>query len=662
MQEEHKSTIETAVESEAVQGPELLAEGVSSAPQAPSRVIKLEELKRLEEERERERLEKARIYESTLARFQEREIVRGRITAITDREVYVDVGLKSEGVIPIQEFKEITSLKPGDEVEVYIESVEDAEGRLVLSRRKADLMRIWERIEQAYQNDEVIEGEIKRRVKGGMMVDIFGIEAFLPGSQIDVRPVRDFDSYIGKRMEFKIVKLNRAGENVVVSHRVLIEKDLEEQRQRILENLDRGQVLEGTVKNITDFGVFIDLGGVDGLLHITDLSWGRVNHPSEVVQLDQKLQVVVLDFDENKQRISLGLKQLQPHPWENIEERYAEGMRVQGRVVSLTDYGAFVELEKGIEGLVHVSEMSWTQHIKHPSQMLSVGQLVDVVILSIDKENRKISLGIKQLTEDPWNKIPEKYPIGSRHLGTVKNLAQYGAFVELEPGIEGLVHVSDLSWTKKVRHPGEMLKKGQQVEVVVLDIDVENRRISLGIKQLEEDPWDTFAQVYAVGTDVKGTVRKFMEKGIVVELPYGGVEGFVPNNHLVRLKEGDPSQLYKLGEQLELRVIEFDRQEQKIILSETVLQKARERERREAERAQREARKRAEAEEQARQQAELTQMLGSEPSAPTLAELSGLEGLVEQGTAQEGPEQPSAPKKRSGKKAEPTASEEAEES
>ncbi|MCS7082876.1 MAG: 30S ribosomal protein S1 [Bacteroidota bacterium] len=646
MNDEHKTTLE-AVESTA---PADAGTSELPAPSKPSpRVVKLEELREAEAQAERERWERAKLYEATLARFQEREIVRGRITAITDREVYVDVGLKSEGVIPIQEFKDITALKPGDEVEVYIESVEDVEGRLVLSRRKADLMRIWERIEQAYRNDEVVEGEIKRRVKGGMMVDLFGVEAFLPGSQIDVRPVRDFDAYLGKRMEFKIVKLNRVGENVVVSHRVLIEKDLEEQRQRILENLERGQVLEGTVKNITDFGVFIDLGGVDGLLHITDLSWGRVNHPSEVVQLDQRLQVVVLDFDENKQRISLGLKQLQPHPWENIEERYFEGMRTQGRVVSLTEYGAFVELEKGIEGLVHVSEMSWTQHVKHPAQMLSVGQIVDVVILSIDKENRKISLGIKQLTEDPWNKIPERYPIGSRHLGTVKNLAQYGAFIELEPGIEGLVHVSDLSWTKKIRHPAEMLKKGQQVEVVILDIDAENRRISLGIKQLEEDPWDTFAQVYAVGTDVKGTVRKFIEKGVVVELPYGGVEGFVPNNHLARLKEGDPAQLYKVGEQIELRVIEFDRQEQKIILSETVLQKARERERREAERAQREAQKRAEAEARAREQAELRQVLGEEPAPPTLAELSGLAPLSAEAEPEAAQAEP-APQKRARKK------------
>jgi len=515
-------------------------------------------------EEERQRLQK--LYDESMGKFSEGEIVRGTIIAITETDAVVDIGFKSEGAIPLSEFTNPEELKIGGEIEVFLESVEDKDGKLILSRKRADFMRIWERVIRAYETGEILQGRITRRIKGGMVVDLMGIDAFLPGSQIDVRPVRDFDSLIGKTMDFRVVKVNRPTENVVVSHRAIVEESLADQRRAILEKLEKGQVLEGTVKAITDFGAFIDLGGVDGLIHITDLSWGRINHPSEVVKLDQTVNVVVLDFDEGKKRISLGYKQLQPHPWENIEQRYPVGTRVSGRVVSMTDYGAFVEIEHGIEGLIHISEMSWTQHIKHPSQMVSMGQVVDAVILSVDKENKRISLGMKQLEPDPWDTIMEKYPVGSRHVGTVRNLTNFGVFVELEEGIDGLVHISDLSWTKKIRHPGELVKKGQRLEVVITGIDKEQRRISLSHKQVTENPWEKFAELYKVGAETEGKIVRIIEKGIIVELPLG-VDAFVPVSHLSATPLKNIGDAFKVGDVLPLKVIEFDKDTKKIVLS-----------------------------------------------------------------------------------------------
>ncbi len=436
--------------------------------------------------------ELSKLYEKTMSSISEGEIVKGRVVHIGDSYVAVDIGFKSEGAVAVTEFPNIKELRIGDEVEVFLESVENKDGQLILSRKRADFMRVWERVVKAFDTGEVLKGRCMRRTKGGIVVDLLGIDAFLPGSQIDVRPVRDFDAFIGKEMDFRVVKVNHPSENVVVSHKVLVEEELAGQRKTILESLEKGQILEGHVKAITDFGVFVDLGGVDGLVHITDLSWGRISHPSEVVKLDQTVNVVVLDFDQEKKRISLGMKQLLPHPWENIELKYPVGTKVQGKVVSLTDYGAFVEIEKGIEGLIHISEMSWTQHIKHPSQMVLMGQIVNAVILSLDKEGKKISLGMKQLEPDPWLTLLQKYPVGSKHTGIVRNLTNFGVFVELEEGVDGLVHISDLSWTKKIRHPGEVVKKGDKIEVVILGIDVDQRRISLGHKQIQDNPWEAF--------------------------------------------------------------------------------------------------------------------------------------------------------------------------
>ncbi|PIU45049.1 MAG: 30S ribosomal protein S1 [Ignavibacteriales bacterium CG07_land_8_20_14_0_80_59_12] len=499
-------------------------------------------------------------------KFSEGEVVHGRIVAILGNDVVVDIGFKSEGIVPLAEFTSLEEVKVGNEVEVYLQSVEDKDGRLILSRKRVDFMRVWEKVSRAFETGEILQGRIARRIKGGMVVDLMGVEAFLPGSQIDVRPVRDFDSLIGKMMDFRVVKVNQPTENVVVSHRVIVEESLAGQRKAILEKLEKTQVLEGTVKAITDFGAFIDLGGVDGLVHITDLSWGRIGHPSEIVKLDQTVNVVVLDFDEAKKRISLGYKQLQPHPWENIETRYPVGTKINGKVVSLTDYGAFVEIEHGIEGLIHVSEMSWTQHIKHPSQVVSMGQMIDAVILSVDKDKRRISLGMKQLEPDPWEKIMEKYPVGSQHTGTVRNLTNFGVFVELEEGIDGLVHISDLSWTKKVRHPGELVKKGQRLDVVILGIDKDQRRISLGHKQVSGNPWDTFASTYRAGTETEGKIVRVIEKGVIVELPEG-VDGFVPLSHLSMTPVKNIGDAFKVGDALPLKVIEFDADSKKIVLS-----------------------------------------------------------------------------------------------
>ncbi len=515
---------------------------------------------------ESELKELTQLYDKTFGSIHEGEIVQGKIVAITDNAVAIDIGFKSEGLVPITEFPNIDELKPGDDVEVFLESVENKDGQLVLSRKRADFMRTWERITKSYETGEILTGKITRRIKGGLVVDLMGLDAFLPGSQIDVKPVRDFDQFLGKTMEFRVAKINHPNENVVVSHKVLIEAEMQEQRNAILNSLEKGQVLEGNAKAITDFGVFVDLGGVDGLIHITDLSWGRVNHPSEVVKLDQTINVVVLDFDEAKKRISLGLKQLQPHPWENIETKYPVGTKVTGKVVSLADYGAFIEIEKGIEGLIHISEMSWTQHIKHPSQIVSMGQMVDAIILSLDKENKKISLGMKQLEPDPWLNLLGKYPVNSKHTGIVRNLTNFGVFVELEEGVDGLVHISDLSWTKKIRHPGEVVKKGDRLDVIILGVDVEQRRISLGHKQVKENPWEVFADSYRTGTETSGKIVRIIEKGVIVELP-SGVDGFVPVSQLALSQVKNIADMFRVGDDLPLTVVEFDKESKKIVLS-----------------------------------------------------------------------------------------------
>ncbi len=512
---------------------------------------------------ERARLEA--LIEGTLNVVTEKEVVKGTVVGITDREVILNIGFKSDGMVPTSEFRDMPELKVGDVVDVYVENQEDKSGQLILSRKLAKVMTAWKNIEDALEQDIVIDGFVKRRTKGGLIVDIFGVEAFLPGSQIDVKPIRDFDIFVGKKMEVKVVKINHANDNVVVSHKVLIEKDLEEQRQTILTNLEKGQVLEGVIKNMTNFGVFIDLGGVDGLLHITDISWGRINHPQELLKLDQKIQVVVLDFDENKKRISLGMKQLQAHPWDALGE-VEVGSKVKGKVVNVADYGAFLEVLPGVEGLIHVSEMSWSQHLRNPQDFLKVGDEIEAVILTLDKSERKMSLGIKQLTEDPWTKqdLLSKYAVGSKHTGTVRNLTNFGLFLELEEGIDGLVHVSDLSWTKKIKHPSEFIKVAEKLEVVVLELDADNRRLALGHKQLEENPWDTFESIFTVGSLHKCTVISKNDKGATLELPYG-IEGTAP---LKQLAKEDGSTV-EVGEQVDFKVIEFNKDDRKIVLSHT---------------------------------------------------------------------------------------------
>ena len=508
----------------------------------------------------------SKLYNESFKDIKEGEILAGTIVGINDDNVVVDVGFKSDGTIPRSEFNATDEIKIGQSVDIVIESVEDEEGNLVLSKKRADFLKIWSKIIDAYENEKIIVGKILKRIKGGMVVDLMGIEAFLPGSQIDIRPVRDFDAFVGQTMDFKIVKVNIPTENVVVSHKALIEETISDQRKEILEKLEKGQILEGIVKAITDFGVFVDLGGVDGLIHITDLSWGRINHPTEVVKLDEKIKVVVTDFDKEKKRISLSLKQLLPHPWQNIEEKYKIGDKVSGRVVSLTDYGAFIEIEKGIEGLIHISEMSWTQHINHPSQFVSMGQLVEAVILSLDKDEKKISLGMKQLTPDPWQELLAKYPVGSKHSGIARNLTNFGVFVELEPGIDGLIHISDLSWTKKIRHPGEVVKKGEKIEVVVLSVDTDSRKISLGHKQINDNPWDNFEKEYAIGRTTEGKVVRVIEKGIITELPLG-VDGFVPSTQLSTSKIKNLSFCFPIESKLPLKIVEFDKENKKIVLS-----------------------------------------------------------------------------------------------
>ena len=511
---------------------------------------------------EKSREELTRTYDESLNTVKDKDVIEGTIIALNKREAVVNIGYKSDGIIPMNEFRYNPDIKVGDVVEVFIENQEDKKGQLILSHRKARAARSWDRVNQALENDEIIKGFIKCRTKGGMIVDIFGIEAFLPGSQIDVKPIRDYDIFVGKTMEFKVVKINPEFKNVVVSHKALIEAELEQQKREIIAKLEKGQVLEGAVKNITTYGVFIDLGGVDGLIHITDLSWGRVNHPEEVVQLDQKLNVVILDFDDEKKRIALGLKQLQPHPWDALAAELKVGDKVKGKVVVMADYGAFVEVAPGVEGLIHVSEMSWSQHLRSAQDFLKVGDEVEAVILTLDREERKMSLGLKQLKKDPWEDIEIKYPVGSKHTAKVRNFTNFGVFVEIEEGVDGLIHISDLSWTKKVKHPSEFTKIGADIDVVVLEIDKDNRRLSLGHKQLEENPWEVFETVFTPGSVHQGTITEMLDKGAVVQLPYG-VEGFATPKHLVK---ADGSQA-KVDEKLDFKVIEFNKDSKRIILS-----------------------------------------------------------------------------------------------
>ena len=501
-------------------------------------------------------------YNETLNKIQEHQVVEGTVISVDKKEVVVNIGYKSDGIIPASEFRYNPDLKPGDKVEVYVESQEDKRGQLVLSHKKARLQKSWENINKALENDEVIQGYIKSRTKGGMIVDVFGIEAFLPGSQIDVHPIRDYDVFVGKTMEFKVVKINQEFRNVVVSHKALIEAELEAQRKEIISHLEKGQILEGTVKNITSYGVFVDLGGVDGLVHITDLSWGRVSDPHEVVALDQKINVVILDFDEDKKRIALGLKQLTQHPWDSLDPNLKVGDHVKGKVVVMADYGAFVEIQPGVEGLIHVSEMSWSQHLRSAQEFMKVGDEVEAVILTLDRDERKMSLGIKQLKEDPWESIEVKYPVGSKHTAKVRNFTNFGIFVELEEGVDGLIHISDLSWTKKVKHPSEFTSQGSEIEVVVLEIDKENRRLSLGHKQLESNPWDEYEAIYTPGSIHEGKITESMDKGAVITLSEGG-EGFATPKHLVK-QDGTQAQL---GEVLPFMVIEFVKDTKRIILS-----------------------------------------------------------------------------------------------
>ena len=504
----------------------------------------------------------AETYDKTLSNVAVGEVVEGTVTAITKREVFVNIGYKSEGVIPVSEFRYNPDLKVGDKIEVYVESAEDKNGQLALSHKKARQLKSWDRVNEALEKDEVIKGYIKCRTKGGMIVDVFGIEAFLPGSQIDVKPIRDYDVYVDKTMEFKVVKINQEYRNVVVSHKALIEAELEAQKQIIMSKLEKGQILEGTVKNITSYVVFVDLGGVDGLIHITDLSWGRVNHPEEIVKLDEKIRVVILDFDDQKKRIALGLKQLTPHPWEALDPNLKVGDKVKGRVVVMADYGAFVEIAPGVEGLIHVSEMSWSQHLRSAQEFLKVGDEVEAVILTLDRNERKMSLGIKQLTPDPWENIEVKYPVGTKCKAKVRNFTNFGVFVEIEEGIDGLIHISDLSWTKKIKHPGEFTQVGADIDVVVLEIDKENRRLSLGHKQLEENPWNTFEAQFPVDSIHEGTVTELTDKGAVVALGEN-VEGFCPSRQLVKEDGTTP----KVGDKLNFKVIEFSKASRRITLS-----------------------------------------------------------------------------------------------
>lgn len=512
-----------------------------------------------------ERVKLEALYDKKLNQILEREIVMGSVIGLTSKEAVVNIGYKSDGLVPLAEFRHMPDLKVGDEVEVYVETAEDKNGQLILSHKKARAMKSWDRVNAALEKDEIVTGFVKCRTKGGLIVDVFGIEAFLPGSQIDVKPIRDYDIYVGKTMEFKIVKINQEFKNVVVSHKILIENELEKQKVEIMSKLEKGQVLEGTVKNITSYGVFMDLGGVDGLLHITDISWGRINHPEEVLKLDQRVNVVILDFDEEKKRIALGLKQLTPQPWESLDQNLKAGDKVKGKVVVLTDYGAFVEIIPGVEGLIHVSEMSWSQHLRSPQDFLKVGEEVETVILSVDRDEHKMSLGLKQLTPDPWGAILSKYPVGSKHKAKVRNFTNFGVFVELEEGVDGLIHISDLSWNKKVKHPAEFTKIGEELEVVVLEVDVENRRLSLGHKQLGENPWDTYESIFAINSVHSGVVGKVTDKGATVMFNTYGVEAFAPYRQLQK----EDGSVAKEHDTLDFKVIEFSKDNRRIVVSHT---------------------------------------------------------------------------------------------
>ena len=563
-----------------------------------------------------EELEKA--YDNTLNKVNDREVVDGTVIAMNKREVVVNIGYKSDGIIPMSEFRYNPELKVGDTVEVYIENQEDKKGQLVLSHRKARATRSWDRVNAALENEEIIKGYIKCRTKGGMIVDVFGIEAFLPGSQIDVKPIRDYDVFVGKTMEFKVVKINQEFKNVVVSHKALIEAELEQQKKEIIGKLEKGQVLEGTVKNITSYGVFIDLGGVDGLIHITDLSWGRVSDPKEVVELDQKLNVVILDFDDEKKRIALGLKQLTPHPWDALDANLKVGDHVKGKVVVMADYGAFIEIAPVVEGLIHVSEMSWSQHLRSAQDFMKVGDEVEAVVLTLDREERKMSLGIKQLKSDPWETIEEKYPIGSKHTAKVRNFTNFGVFVEIEEGVDGLIHISDLSWTKKVKHPSEFTQIGADIDVQVLEIDKENRRLSLGHKQLEENPWDVFETVFTVGSVHEGTIIEMLDKGAVVALPYG-VEGFATPKHLVK-EDGSQAQL---DEKLEFKVIEFNKDAKRIILSHSRIFE-------DAAKAEERAEKKAATKKSTGKREDVAPAIQNQAASTTLGDIDALAALKEQ--------------------------------
>jgi small subunit ribosomal protein S1 len=512
---------------------------------------------------ERKKLEE--LYKTEINPITDHQVIMGTIIGFTEKEAIINIGYKSDGLVPLTELRYNPDLKVGDQIEVFVEATEDRTGQLVLSHKRARALKSWERVNEALKNDEIIKGFVKCRTKGGLIVDIFGIEAFLPGSQIDIKPIRDFDVFVGKTMEFKIVKINNEFKNVVVSHKVLIEEELESQKMEIMSKLEKGQVLEATVKNITSYGVFMDLGGVDGLLHITDISWGRISHPEEVLHLDQKINVVILDFDEEKKRISLGLKQLTPHPWDSLDPNLKAGDRVKGKVVVIADYGAFVEIIPGVEGLIHVSEMSWSQHLRSPQDFLKVGDEIEAVILHLDREERKISLGLKQLKPDPWTTITEKYPPGSRHKGRIRNFTHYGMFIELEEGIDGLLHISDLSWTKKYKHPSEFAKIGDEIEVVVLEVDSQNRKLSLGHKQLQDNPWDTYETIFKPHAVVEGIVGKVTDKGAVISFPQYGVEGFAPYRQLIK-ENGTTA---RQNEKLPFVVVEFSKENQKIMLSHT---------------------------------------------------------------------------------------------
>ena len=561
--------------------------------------------------------EVAKKYDETLSNVQVGEVVEGTVIGVGKREVVVNIGYKSEGIIPVSEFRYNPELAVGEKVEVYVESAEDKKGQLLLSHKKARQLRSWDRVNEALEKDEVIKGYIKCRTKGGMIVDVFGIEAFLPGSQIDVKPIRDYDIYVDKTMEFKVVKINQEFRNVVVSHKALIEAELEAQKKEIMSKLEKGQILEGTVKNITSYGVFIDLGGVDGLIHITDLSWGRVNHPEEIVQLDQKLNVVILDFDDQKKRIALGLKQLSPHPWDALDPNLKVGDKVKGKVVVMADYGAFVEIAPGVEGLIHVSEMSWSQHLRSAQEFMKVGDEIEAVILTLDRDERKMSLGIKQLTPDPWENIETKYPVGSRHTAKVRNFTNFGVFVEIEEGIDGLIHISDLSWTKKVKHPAEFTQIGADIEVIVLEIDKENRRLSLGHKQLEENPWNQFEGQFAVDTVHEGTITELNDKGAVVSLGEN-IEGFAPIRQLVK---EDGSQV-KVGDKLEFKVVEFSKATKRILLSHTRVYEDARRAEEKVERAERRAKEES--------TASSVKKINAAVEKTTLGDISGLAELKAQ--------------------------------